>query len=71
MTRQDGRMVDDALVGREVDHLDGDELGAGREHVQVGSHRLVLLQHLGQYDSLRTPACELEHRHAVAHRDVS
>ena len=65
MSGQDGRMVDDALVQRLVDHLHRDELRTERHHVQVGVHRFVLLVDLGTDLALQTPRFQLENGHSI------
>lgn len=65
MARQQGGVVDDGAVSGVVDHLHGDELGAERQHVQLGAYCLVLVHHVRDGLALQAPARELEHWHAV------
>lgn len=46
MQRQDGWMVDDGAVFGVIDDVHGDELGAERHDVELGSHCFVGVHHL-------------------------
>lgn len=58
-------VVDDGAVLGVVDNLHGDELGAERQHVELGARGLVLGHHLRQRLALQAPAGKLEDRHIV------
>lgn len=62
---QNGRMVDDALVFRVIDHFHRDELRAERQYVQIGTDRLVLFEHFGNDLALLPPRLELEDGHTI------
>ena len=61
-------MVADGLVSRHTDHLHGDELGAERQHIELGADLLVLLQDVRQGSALLTPPRELEHGSSISRR---
>lgn len=70
MERKYGGMIADRFVSRVVDHIHGYELGAERQHVQLGAHTLVSFQHLGDRLSFLSPRFVLEHRHPILVRHL-
>ena len=70
MPREQGGVVDDSLVLRQVNDLVGDELGAEGQHVEVDVQRLVLLQDLRHCHLLHLPALVLVYRHILRHRSL-
>lgn len=65
MQGQDGGVVDDGSVGRVVDHVHGDELGAEGHDVELSPHRLVGLHYFRDGLPFDAPPRELKDRRPV------